>query len=299
MRGVPVRGFQKALFLGPERRWQRLAVAAGSIESDGAAAGVVVMNGVAWSQRDLDRLAKLYPVRPSAEVARVLGRGLSSVSGMARVLGLRKTQAYLDSEASGRLRKGYTRPGTERTQFPKGHVPLNKGLRRPGWAPGRMRETQFKKGERRGKAALNWKPIGTIRPDTEGYLRIKVREAVHGKESTGFGNTKVWPLYHREVWKRQHGPIPPKHIITFKDRDRGNCAIGNLEMLSMADNARRNSMWNNYPRELALAIQINGQLKRKIRRGNGKEQDQRPSGPPVRDVGSAQGPRQADGDRAG
>jgi hypothetical protein len=161
-----------------------------------------------------------------------------------------------------------------------------------------MRETQFKKGQRSGVAERNWKPIGTILPDTEGYLRIKLREAVHGKEATGFGNTKVWPLYHRHVWEQYHGPIPPKHIVTFKDRNRANCAIGNLELMSMADNARRNAMWNRYPRELQLAIMANGALKRKLRRINGKEQNQRSAGSPVRDDRGSQRPRQADGDRA-
>lgn len=48
--------------------------------------------------------------------------------------------------------------------------PFNKGLRRPGWHVGRMRETQFRKGERSGIAAKNWRPIGTIRTDPDGYL---------------------------------------------------------------------------------------------------------------------------------
>jgi hypothetical protein len=151
-------------------------------------------------------------------------------------------------------------------------VPANKGLRRPGWHAGRMQETQFKKGDRSGIAAKNWRPIGTILPDAEGYLRIKVREAVHGKEPTGFGNTKVWPLYGRYVWEQHKGPIPPKHLVLFKDGDRSRCVIENLELLSMADNARRNSMWNRLPPELARVIQLNGALKRQIRRLSGRNE---------------------------
>lgn len=60
-------------------------------------------------------------------------------------------------------------------------VPTQEGLRRArrpanstasGYAPGRMKETQFKKGERRGRAALNWVPhryhprgLGGLSPD--------------------------------------------------------------------------------------------------------------------------------------
>ena len=129
-----------------------------------------------------------------------------------------------------------------------------------------MRETQFKKGARTGKAAENWKPIGTILPDPEGYLRIKVREAIHGKEASGFGNTKLWPLLQRQVWQEHNGPIPPQHVVVFQDGNRANCAIENLECIHRKELARRNCMWNRYPRELAEAIQLTGALKRKIRK---------------------------------
>jgi HNH endonuclease len=57
---------------------------------------------------------------------------------------------------------------------------------------------------------------------------------VHGKEPTGFGNTKVWPMYNRWLWEQHKGPIPPKHMVIFKDGDRSHCEIGNLELLSTA-----------------------------------------------------------------
>jgi hypothetical protein len=231
------------------------------------------VNGRPWSGDELAVVAELYPARRTNEIAARLGRPTTGVYRIAHKLGLRKSAAFLASAESGLLRKGETRPECVASQFKRGHVPANKGLRRPGWSPGRMRETQFKRGARSGVAARNWKPIGTILADTEGYLRIKVREAVHGAEPTGFGNTKVWPLYNRYIWEQHKGPIPPKHIVAFKDRDRGNCAIENLELLSMADNARRNRMWGRLPRELAEAIQMNGQLKRKLRRLNGAKQN--------------------------
>lgn len=224
-----------------------------------------------WSQPDLERLAEIYPSRPNSEVARLLDRTILSIYQTAYKLGLEKSR-----EAYEWLRKGQSQPGTERGRFKKGHVPANTGLRRPGWHSGRMKETQFKKGVRSGIAAKNWQPIGTIMPDAEGYLRIKVREAVHGKEATGQGNPKVWPMYNRYLWEQHKGPIPPKHVVVFKDGNRQNCAIENLDLISMADNCRRNSIWNRMPRELAEAIQLNGALKRRIRRLNGKEQDQRP-----------------------
>lgn len=228
----------------------------------------------AWSESELDLLKRQYPERPTVEIATRLGRGLSGVYQMANKLGLQKSEAFKHSDLSGRLVKGRTRPNSIPFRFAKGQVPFNKGLRRPGWGPGRMKETQFVKGSRTGTAAQNWKPIGTIAADTEGYLRIKVRDSVHGKEASGFGNTKVWPLYNRYLWEQAHGPIPPKHLIKFKDGNRANCVLDNLELVSMADNCRSNSMWARLPKDLAHAIQLNGALKRKIRRlTNGKEQE--------------------------
>jgi hypothetical protein len=195
-----------------------------------------------------------------------------SVYNAAYNLGLRKSKEFLQSEESGLLRKGQTRPESVATQFKKGQAPANKGVRRPGWSTGRMKETQFKKGCRTGIAQKNWKPIGTVLLDGDGYPRIKVREAVHGVEPTGFGNQKCWPFLSRRTWEESNGPIPPGHVIVFRDGQRDNCAIGNLECISRADLARRNSMWGRLPQELAEVIQLNGALKRKLRRlTDGKE----------------------------
>jgi hypothetical protein len=129
-----------------------------------------------------------------------------------------------------------------------------------------MRETQFKKGQR----SQTWKPVGTVVPDADGYLHIKVRE--HRPGDPGGWGKNVWPLLHHEVWKKHKGPIPPKHLVVFRDRNRENCAFENLELISMAENARRNRMWTVLPRDLANIIHLNGQIKRKIRGlANGKK----------------------------
>jgi hypothetical protein len=232
---------------------------------------VINLSRRSWTAEELHYVEAHYPDASTAKIAEALGRSLTQVYQKAAVLGVKKSPEFDASQESGRLKKGQSR-GTA-FQFPKGHVPANKGLRRPGWAPGRMRETQFGKGQRSGMAARNWKPIGAIRTDPEGYLRIKIREAEHGTEATGFGNTKVWPLLNRHIWEQHHGPIPPKHIVLFKDGNRQNCAIENFELISMADNARRNSMWNNMPRELAEVIQLRGALNRRLRKLDGKKHD--------------------------
>lgn len=229
------------------------------------------MNGQPWTEEQLRVVRELYAGTATRKLAERIGRGVGSVHRKAAELGLRKSAEFLRSAESGILRKGESRPGCVATQFRKGQVPVNKGLRRPGWAPGRMAETQFKPGERRGIAARNWRPVGSIAEDLEGYLRIKVRDALAG-EATGFGNVKVWPLMQRHVWEKECGPIPKGHVIAFRDGNKQNVAIGNLECISRAELARRNSMWTVYPRELAVVVHLTGQLGRKIRRlERGKE----------------------------
>jgi len=230
----------------------------------------------AWSAADVAVLARRFPHEPTAAVAAALGRTMSAVSVHAAKLGLKKSAAYLQSPAACRMRRG-DNLGAE-YRFPKGHVPANKGLRRPGWSPGRMSETQFRKGERSGIAARNWRPVGTVLEDTDGYLRIKVREA-HPGEAYGFGNVRVWPLMQRHVWEQAHGPIPPGHAIAFRNRDKKDTRLENLELITRAELMSRNSV-HNLPQPLASTIQLLGALKRQIRKrtkAHDSEQDRTPA----------------------
>ena len=219
-----------------------------------------------WSSEERQHLAVLYPPRSTAEVAKILGRTVEGVNGMAAKMKLHKTPEYI--KAHCRLPKGSIAGRLHR--YTKGHVPANKGVRRPGYAAGRMRDTQFKKGQQ----PHNTVPVGTILVDHDGYVRIKIRERRAGERGW---HPRVWPPVHRLTWELRTGKRVPKgKLVVFKDGDRFNCVFENLELISRAEHARRNVMWNRYPRELALAIQMNGVLKRRIRSNqNGKEQNQR------------------------
>jgi len=244
-------------------------------------------NGKAWTEAQLSKLRSLYPHKATAQVAKLLGHPLAGAYGMAQRLGLHKSAAYLASSAACRLRRGDNLGGAHR--FGKGHVPANKGLRRPGYAPGRMAETQFKKGQR----SRNCLPVGTVKGDGDGYLRIKVSAVRNGNG----GSDKAWEFIHRRVWEAAHGPIPKSHRIWWKDRDHANCALENLELLSGAEHMARTTI-HNYPPELEHTIQLAGALKRRIRRmeeRHGKEQNDGPSGSSIRDHRVAEGPGQADG----
>lgn len=218
--------------------------------------------GRPWTEADTERLKELYPNGPTKEVARALNRGLGPVYRRAQILGLKKSAAFLASEESGQMIKGTMRGAACR--FRRGHQPHNKGLRRPGWYLGRMRETQFKKGQKSWRAF----PVGHVGPDPDGFLRIKVREPLYAGEPYYLYR----PLYSHYVWEQHHGPVPSKHLVAYKDGNRANCAIENLELRSMADNARRNQMWNSLPPELAHAIALNGALKKKLRRAGAQKE---------------------------
>ncbi|MEI8064587.1 MAG: HNH endonuclease signature motif containing protein [Verrucomicrobiota bacterium] len=44
---------------------------------------------------------------------------------------------------------------------------------------------------------------------------------------------------HRRIWSDHNGPIPAGHTVCFKDGDRKNCTIENLELLSHDEQQQR------------------------------------------------------------
>ncbi len=203
-----------------------------------------------------------YPNTPTADLARALGRSLSSVYMHAREkLGVSKSEAYMASPAACRLRRGDNVGAPYR--FKKGQAPANKGIRRPGWHAGRMRETQFK----RGQAGHNWKPIGATRL-VDGYVYRKVSDIRRVPW------TRNWVPEHIRAWTEAHGPLAPGEALVFKNGDRTDVRLDNLECITRRELMQRNSV-HNLPAPLPQVIQLLGALKRKIRRRDGQEQAQR------------------------
>jgi hypothetical protein len=194
---------------------------------------------------------EMYPHVKTREVAELLDRTSLSVYQAANKLGLRKTaefQQQLLVEEGERLRIVGVR-----SRFRKGHPPPNKGLRRPGWGPGRMKETQFKKGQ----CAHNWRPIGNRRL-VDGYLYTKV------SDQRCVPWTRNWKPTHVLLWEKHRGPVPAGHAVVFVNRDRMDIRLGNLELISRAELMRRNTI-HNLPPQLKGAIHVLGQLNRRIR----------------------------------
>lgn len=50
-----------------------------------------------------------------------------------------------------------------------------------------------------------------------------------------------WVPYHRHLWEQENGPIPAGHNLIFRDGNTMNCALDNLELISRAENVKRNT----------------------------------------------------------
>jgi len=212
-----------------------------------------------WTDSEIALLSQNFPIEPTLILAVKLGRTCSSISYKAAALGLKKLESYLASPASGRLMAKDTRGGA--TRFKPGQVPANKGLRRPGWAPGRMSATQFKKGSMSGAAQHNYVPIGSERISKDGYLERKVTD------DPNILPARRWVGVHRLVWEAANGPVPAGYAVTFlpgrHSREAELITIDALELVSRAELMRRNTI-HRYPPELKQAIRLVGKLKRAI-----------------------------------
>jgi hypothetical protein len=197
-----------------------------------------------------------YPHEPTPTVARELRRTVESVYARADKLGLKKSAAYLSSPHACRLRRG-DNVGA-RFRYRKGHVPANKGLRRPGWGPGRMKEHQFREGMRSGRAASLYMPIGSTRL-IDGYVYQKISDIPN------VPYTVNWKPQHHLLWAAAHGPVPPGHALAFKNGDRTDVRLDNLECIPRRELMLRNTV-HNYPKPLAETIQLLGALTNRIRR---------------------------------
>jgi len=162
-----------------------------------------------YTEEEISIIKELYPYTPNIEIAKLLGRKARTIGQVARRIGLRKSEQYMNKM-----------PGC----FKKGMKAWNKGIK--GYM--KANKTSFRK----GNIPPNRVPIGTIskrwhKKDKKYYLYIK----------TGQDN---WELLHRYVWRKHKGDITEGHVITFRDLNSENCQVNNLMLLSRSENMERN-----------------------------------------------------------
>jgi hypothetical protein len=212
-----------------------------------------------WTEADVEILKRRYANERTESIANDLGLKIQSVYTKAKSLGLKKSREYLCSPAACRL-DGITGSSS---RFQKGQSAWNKGMKglqtggQAGW---------FKPGYRGGRALEKYQPIGTIRVSKDGYLQKKIHD--------GMPLQSRWRGVHLVNWEAVHGPVNTKtNALCFKDGNKENCAIENLELVTRADLARRNMVLAISP-EVRKVMQLRGAITRQINKRKQNEQQQ-------------------------
>lgn len=200
-----------------------------------------------WSAERVEQLRKLYPTHSAAECAQIMGMTVDGIHYAAHRYGMSKPREWIVENS----RKQMERPDhpARKSRFQAGMTPHNKGKPHP--TRGRAAETQFKPGMR----PHTWNPIGHERESKEGYLQRKVSD-------TGVTRRDYVGIHHL-VWRMRGMQIPAGHALVFRDGDKRNFDINNLELVARAELMRRNSVHRHGP-EIARAYQLIGAVKRQI-----------------------------------
>lgn len=207
-----------------------------------------------WTTADEALLREHFAERTAAELARMLGVSIKAVYQRTQALGLRKTREWIAENARQSMEK--LEHGGRRHQFNAGNVPWNKGI--SFTSGGRSGEYRFKPGhERTGRAVDLWQPVGTLRINCDGYLERKVND------DRPF--YRRWRAEHLCVWEAANGPRPPGFAVVFRDGDKMNTALDNLECISRRELMLRNTA-QRHGKEVFALIQLRGALKRQINR---------------------------------
>lgn len=205
----------------------------------------------AWTDAEREVIRQRFVDEPTKAIAADLGRSYQAVACQAALMGLKKSPEYL--RKVGEESSKVAIAAGAKTQFKPGHRTWNTGKK--GWtAGGRSGETRFKPGSK----PQTWVPIGTEVTDRDGYTKRKVADDA----APGMSRLN-WKFVHVLVWEEANGPVPPGHIVVFKDRNKSNLALDNLECISRAENARRNTI-HRYGPEVVSTIRLVASVRRRI-----------------------------------
>jgi hypothetical protein len=198
-----------------------------------------------WTTEADAALTRLYPTMTNPAIGKLLGRSERAILGRANKLGLRKPVDFSNEGC-----------------FKKGLVPWNKGV--AFFAGGASVATQFQPGDRQGAALRLYQPIGTERISKDGYLQRKINDDMPLQ--------RRWRGVHILLWEAVNGPMPKGHALIFKDGDKKNITLENIELITRADLMRRNS-FHQYGKEIASVVQLRGAITRQINK-QGKHNEQ-------------------------
>lgn len=224
-----------------------------------------------WTADEDETLRINWPRFPAFLIAHVLERPRAAVYRRAALLGLQKAEDF-HTQPLAALWNGTQEPGSIASRIKPGATPANKGLRRPGWYAGRMRETQFKKG-RPASESRNYVPIGTEKVDPK--RKVLMRKVT---DDPALFPVNRWRPVHVMVWEAANGPVPEGHIVVFrpglKTLIAAEITADRLETVTLAENMRRNSYHNRFPPELKELVHLKARITRRVRRRIKEQEDE-------------------------
>lgn len=199
-----------------------------------------------WTQADYALLREKFPTTVTRDLAALMERSSTSVTAMAKTMGLKKTPEHI------RLHGGWL-DGVKgaRTRFQPGLVPWNTGKKGVHFSP----KSEFKKGQR----PPNWMPLGAHRINSAGILERKVQE--------GNNHGRNWEAEARVVWREAFGPIPSTHCVVFKPgcftTEPAKVTTDVLELITRGEMVARHNYWKKDP-EMARLYMLKGQITRHV-----------------------------------
>lgn len=203
---------------------------------------------MAWERKWTDEMnaefIRLYPDTDNSVLERLFNRSNNCIRNHAKILGVKKTKAYRRNQ-------------NKATQFQIGGTPHNKGLKMSEYcsseAIARCTEKRYKK----GNIPHTTLPLGTerVRKDN-GFTEVKVK-------SEGRYHRERWRLKHHIVWEEHNGPIPQNCIVIFKDGDKTNFEISNLELRTRSEQCYLNM--DDVPIEIKRLEQLQSYISRQIK----------------------------------
>jgi len=181
-----------------------------------------------WTPDEIAVLKARFPNELTTVIAKELGLERWHIYNMARVLGLKRSDDFAKRLNEFRSQHALAR-------FRHGYVPWSKGPRNAD-----------------SPLAPNEMPIDSERMSW-GYLYRKI----------SIGQRKNWRLSHHLNWLADGREIPLGHVLTFKDGNKLNTSLENLELISRAELMRRNS-WLRYGPEVSELIFLTSVITRRI-----------------------------------
>lgn len=167
-------------------------------------------------------IKKLYLEMPIKRLARHIGIGDTALMLSMKRLNLVIPREIIEQRiADARIKKGNT--------------PVNKGKKQVDYmSPEQIAKTaatRFKKGQTNHNSLY------------DGCIRVRHDHPERGGKPHKYIRISkgVWKELQHYNWEQVNGPIPKGHILACLDGDPLNCDPSNWELITMGENARRNS----------------------------------------------------------